>query len=144
MKVKLLINVTKLGNKGDIVETSDNYAVNVLLKTGKAVRATEQIIKAKLAIEKVKMEAKEKEGDTFIAFYEKLKAEPLIFKKKIDNKGHLYAKLSTNEVLDEIFNKYKISIDPKTIEIAPHESLGEVTVEIANKSKKYSFTSLLK
>ena len=144
MKVKLLMNVTKLGNKGDIVETSDNYAVNVLLKTGKAVRATEQIIKAKQAVDKVKQEAKEKEGDAFVAFYEKLKADPLIFKKKIDNKGHLYAKLSANEVTDEIFNKYKLSIDPKSIEIPSHDSLGEVNVGITNKGKKYSFICVLK
>lgn len=144
MKVKLLMNVTKLGNKGDIVETSDNYAVNVLLKTGKAVRATEQIIKAKQAVDKVKQEAKEKEGDAFVKFYERLKAEPLIFKKKIDNKGHLYAKLSPAEVTDAIFEKYKLSIDPKSIEIPTHESLGEINVGITNKSKKYYFICVLK
>lgn len=144
MKVKLLMNVTKLGNKGDIVETSDNYAVNVLLKTGKAVRATEQIIKQKQALEKVKLEAKEKEGDAFVAFYEKLKADPLVFKKKIDNKGHLYAKLSANEVVDAIFEKYKLSIDPKTIIVSEHETLGEVKIEITNKAKKYSVTCVLK
>lgn len=144
MKVKLLMNVTKLGNKGDIVETSDNYAVNVLLKSGKAIRATEQIIKAKQAIEKVKQEAKEKEGDAFIAFYEKLKSEPLIFKKKIDSKGGLYAKLSATEVADAIFEKYKISIDPKSVNIPNHDSLGEINVQLLNKSKKYSFVCVLK
>ena len=144
MKVKLLMNVTKLGNKGDIVETSDNYAVNVLLKSGKAVRATEQIIKAKQAIEKVKREAKEKEGDAFVALYESLKTNPLTFKKKVDQKGHLYAKLSSQEIADEIFNKYNVSMNPKHITVSDHDQVGEVSFTINANAKNYSLIATIK
>ena len=138
------MNVTKLGNKGDIVETSDNYAVNVLLKSGKAVRATEQIIKAKQAIEKVKREAKEKEGDAFVALYESLKTNPLTFKKKVDQKGHLYAKLSSQEIADEIFNKYNVSMNPKHITVSDHDQVGEVSFTINANAKNYSLIATIK
>ena len=108
MKVKLLQDIPRLGSKNQILEVSDTYAINVLLKTNKAVRATDALIKAKEAEEKAKREAKEKQGDAFISLYESLKSEPLTFKKKIDQKGHLYAKLSAQEIVDEIFNKYNL------------------------------------
>jgi large subunit ribosomal protein L9 len=144
MKVKLLQDIPRLGSKNQILEVSDTYAINVLLKTNKAVRATDALIKAKEAEEKAKREAKEKEGDAFIALYEALKKEPLTFKKKTDPKGHLYAKLSSAEFADEIFNEYNISIDPKIVHISDHDRPGELEVTLEHKGKKYSLKAIIK
>ena len=41
MKVILKEDVKALGKKGDVVEVSDGYARNFILKTGKGVEANE-------------------------------------------------------------------------------------------------------
>ena len=144
MKVKLLQDIPRLGSKNQILEVSDTYAINVLLKTNKAVRATDALIKAKEAEEKAKREAKEKQGDAFISLYESLKSEPLTFKKKVDQKGHLYAKLSAQEIVDEIFNKYNLSLNPKNITVSNHDKPGNVTFDITSNNKNYSLTAVIK
>lgn len=137
MKVMLTVDVQRVGHKGEILEFSDAYAQNVIINKNLGVRATEQMIKN--AAQKIKQKelAKEYAKDKSREILEKISSEKIIIKKKIDEKGHLYAKLSTKDVTDYIFTTHKIDLDPRQIIIPEVTSLGEYEAEIKNKDRKY-------
>jgi large subunit ribosomal protein L9 len=137
MKVMLTVDVQRVGHKGDILEFSDAYAQNVIINKRVGVRATEQMIKN--AAQKIKQKeiAKEYAKDKSREILDKVSAEKIIIKKKIDEKGNLYAKLSTKDVTDYIFSTHKVDLDPRQLSIPEVTTLGEYEGEIKNKDRKY-------
>ncbi len=137
MKVMLTVDVQRVGHKGDILEFSDAYAQNVIINKKVGVRATEQMIKN--AAQKIKQKeiAKEYAKDKSREILDKVSAEKIIIHKKIDEKGNLYAKLSTKDITDCIFSIHKIDLDPRQLTIPDVTTLGEYEGEIKNKDRKY-------
>ena len=56
----------------------------------------------------------------------------------------MYAKLSAQEIVDEIFNKYNLSLNPKNITVSNHDKPGNVTFDITSNNKNYSLTAVIK
>lgn len=137
MKVMLTVDVQRVGHKGDILEFSDAYAQNVIINKRVGVRATDQMIKN--AAQKIKQKeiAKEYAKDKSREILDKVRAEKIIIKKKIDEKGNLYAKLSTKDITDYIFALHKVDLDPRQLTIPEVTTLGEYEGEIKNKDRKY-------
>jgi len=137
MKVMLTKDVPRIGNKGEILEFSNAYALNVIINKNNGVRATEQMIKN--AAQKIKQReiAKENEKDKSREILEKISSEKIVIKKKIDEKGNTYAKLSTKDITDYIFETYKVDLDPRQITIPEVNTLGEYEGQINNRDKKY-------
>jgi large subunit ribosomal protein L9 len=137
MKVMLTVDVQRVGHKGDILEFSDAYAQNVIINKKVGVRATEQMIKN--AAQKIKQKeiAKEYAKDKSREVLDKVSTEKIIIKKKIDEKGNLYAKLSTKDITDYIFALHKVDLDPRQLSIPEVTTLGEYEGEIKNKDRKY-------
>jgi large subunit ribosomal protein L9 len=133
----LTVDVQRVGHKGDILEFSDAYAQNVIINKKVGVRATEQMIKN--AAQKIKQKeiAKEYAKDKSREVLDKVSAEKIIIKKKIDEKGNLYAKLSTKDITDYIFALHKVDLDPRQLSIPEVTTLGEYEGEIKNKDRKY-------
>jgi large subunit ribosomal protein L9 len=71
MKVIMLSDVKKVGKKGEIVEVSDGYANNFLIKNGLAIRYTEGS-KNKLNYE---INERQKEEDKKVEEFNKIKKE---------------------------------------------------------------------
>jgi large subunit ribosomal protein L9 len=137
MKVMLTVDVQRVGHKGDILEFSDAYAQNVIINKKVGVRATDQMIKN--AAQKIKQKeiAKEYAKDKSREILDKVSAEKIIINKKIDEKGNLYAKLSTKDITDYIFSVHKVDLDPRQLSIPEVTTLGEYEGEIKNKDRKY-------
>ena len=139
MKVILLQDTAKLGKRGSVVEVADGYAINVLIKQGKALQATPQeLTKWKQAADK-----KEREKDTARkAFYElssKLVSHiPVVTVLKHDN-GHLFAAISPTQIADAIFVATNVSIDPMQLSAAPIKMLGDHEVTLKVEDKKIVF-----
>src|SRR3989338_6599012 len=90
MKVILTKDVAKLGNAGEIKNVADGYARNFLLRLKFAELATTSKIaeaeKRAESREKDRAKFKEKSDDEL----KKLAEEKIIFKRKANEKGHLY------------------------------------------------------
>ena len=108
MKVKVLLlqNVAKLWNKGDIVEVSDAYARNVLIRQWKWKIADKATIKAYEAKMKKKQQEETQLKQKINDAIEDIKKNWLILTVSASDDGHLYEKVDIRHIQNEFLNKY--------------------------------------
>ena len=135
MKVILLQDVKKQGKKDDIIEVSDGYAHNFLIKNNLAVPVT----KTSTSILNKELAQKKKEEEQKIAEFNKIKdqlvGKKLIFKVKAGQMDKVFGNVSTKQISDKL-KTMGFDIDKKSISsIAPLDTLGtnEVTVKLHKK-----------
>ena len=114
MKVILLKDVKKQGKKDDIIDVSDGYANNFLIKNGLAIKYTSGS-KNKLNYE---IGERQKEEDNLVNELEKIKkvleGKQIKFKVKTGKDGRMFGTISSKQISDEI-KKLGYSVDKKTI-----------------------------
>nr|WP_307776162.1 50S ribosomal protein L9 [uncultured Cetobacterium sp.] len=126
LQVILTADVAGQGRKGDIINVSEGYAKNFLLKNNKGVVATPEELK-KIENRK-KREAKKAEDDRLKAVELKkvLEDKKLVITAKTGDNGKLFGAITNKEVSAEIKKVFNIDIDRKKIECTI-KSLGEHT-----------------
>ena len=131
MKVILLADVKGVGKKGEVVEVSDAYARNVLMRKGQGVEANSRSMNdlklQKANEEKVAAEnlaaAKEIAG--------KLDKAAVTLKVKTGEGGRLFGSVSSKEVADAIHDQLGIDVDKKKVQLdGPIKAIGETSVPV--------------
>ena len=130
MKVILLQDVKKQGKKDQIIDVSDGYAQNFLIKNGLAVKYTP----ASKSILDSEIEERNQNEQALIKKYESIKSEieklELIFKVKTGKQGKIFGSISSKQIAEELAKK-RIDIDKKSIKIDnPIDTLGVHIVDI--------------
>ena len=130
MKVILLQDVKKQGKKDQIINVSDGYAQNYLIKNGLAVQATETS-KKKLAKE---LDIKKQAEDANIEECEKIKEQlskmEIAIKVKTGEQDKVFGTVSSKQIYEEL-KKKNINIDKKKIKLDhPIDTLGTHLVKI--------------
>ncbi len=114
MKVILLQDVKKQGKKDQIIDVSDGYARNFLIKNGLAIAANTES-KKNLARELDKRKAAE---DAFVEeckeLAEKLKNIEVVIKVKTGEQDKVFGTVSTKQICEELKSK-GFNIDKKKI-----------------------------
>ena len=135
MKVILLKDVKKQGKKDDIIEVSDGYGKNYLIKNGLAVAATKTSTKI-LSNELDKRKQEEEElVKKMQEMRDKIIRENITFKVKTGAMDKVFGNVSSKQIA-EYLNKMGYKVDKKQIQIdAPLDTLGvhNVTVELHKK-----------
>lgn len=131
MKIILLEDVKKVGKKGEIVEVSDAYARNVLIRKNQGVEAT----RANLNTLKLKKANDEKVAAENLAEAEALKKEieekAVLIKVKTGEGGKLFGSISNGQIADAMKEQLGIEIDRRKIVIdAPIKNTGEMAVDV--------------
>lgn len=130
MKVILLQDVKKQGKKDQIINVSDGYAQNYLIKLGLAVPANETNKKTLDRDLKKRADAE----DALIAECEDIKKKlnnvVIKFKAKTGKDGRMFGSISTKQVSDEL-KKLGYNIDKKIIvSDHPMDTLGTHVVKV--------------
>lgn len=131
MKVILLSDVKKVGKKGEMLEVSDGYARNFLIKQKLAVAATEKS-KEILAQQKAEQAAHEAELEAEAkVLKEKLETITLEFKVKAGAGGRVFGSVSSKQIREELLKKYDIKVDKrKFLSEEAVNSLGTTLVKV--------------
>ncbi len=146
MKVILQRDIARLGQRGEVKDVAEAYAVNVLIKKGDAIMATPAELARWKQKEEAKHHKKELASNTFAQLVHILRSnEVVITGKKADGKGQLFASVKESDIVDAVFATAKISIDPKQIHILmPIKTLGHHHVEFTQGEKKELITVVVK
>ncbi len=130
MKVILLQDVKKQGKKDDIINVSDGYANNFLIKNGLAVPVTEgskKILDQELA-ERKKIEDERVLNFTQIA--NELKQKEILFQVKTGKEDKVFGNVSSKQISEKL-KEMGYTIDKKCIKIEnPIDSLGTHNIKI--------------
>ena len=131
MKVILLQDVKALVKKGDVVNVSDGYARNMLLKKGIGKEANGQNIND-LKLQKANEEKIAKENlEAAKKLAEEMKDKEIRVSVKAGEGGRVFGSVSTKEIAEEIKKQLGYEIDKKKILLdAPVKALGYTEIGI--------------
>lgn len=117
MKVILTKDVKAQGKKGDLIDVSDGYANNFLLKKGLAILATKQAInelEGKKGAEEYKRNQEELKASNIA---ERLKDVKVSLKAKAGKEGKLFGSITSKDVADALKAQFNITVDKRKIDL---------------------------
>ena len=136
MKVILLQDVKSLGKKGDVVEVSEGYARNMLLKKGLGKEATGSNMND-LKLQKANAEKVAKEAlEAAQALGKEMEGKTVKLAVKTGEGGRVFGSVSSKEVAEALMKQLGYEIDKKKILMeAPIKMLGVTNVQIKHHTK---------
>lgn len=131
MKVILQQDVQGSGKKGDLINVSDGYAKNFLIKRGLAIAATPQAMnemKAKEAALQRKID-NEKAAASDIA--KGVEGKTLKISCKAGESGKLFGSVTAKEIAEELKKQLNVDVDKRKISLAEEiKSYGTYSADI--------------
>lgn len=136
MKVILLQDVKALGKKGDMVEVSDGYARNFILKKKLGVEANEAN-KNDLKLQKANQEKIAKEQyDAAVALGKELEEITVNLTVKAGENGKVFGAVTAKEISQALASQFGKEVDKKKIQLSDSiKNIGsfEVLVKLHTK-----------
>lgn len=131
MKVILKEDIKGKGKKGEIIEVSDGYGRNVLIKKNQAIEATPENLNS-LKLEKLNNEKIEKEKyETALKISEVLKNSKITIGLKVGKNNQTFGTISNKDIADEIRKQLNLNIDKKQIVLKNNiKTLGDNNITI--------------
>lgn len=117
MKVILTQDVKAQGKKGDLIDVSDGYANNFLLKKGLAILATKQALnelEGKRGAEQYKRNMEEQKAENIA---QRLKEVKVSLKAKAGKEGKLFGSITSKDVADALKTQFNITVDKRKIDL---------------------------
>ena len=144
MKVVFKKNVKGIGKVDEVKEVADGYALNFLIPSGSAVRATDELVsqvaakKASDIEEQSKAEAKQRETLAAVA---KTGSVSIQGHQK-DAKGHLYQGITAQEIVHAIHEKHGIFLAKDMVmDYDRHiKEVGDHRVTLGTKKHSITYT----
>ena len=131
MKVILLKDVKNVGKKDQVVEVSQGYGANYLIRNGLAVMYTtgSKNVLNKQIQEREELDAKKRLEANEIA--EKLKNITLEFYSTSSKDGRMFCNISPKQIVEELNAKYGIELDKrKFVDKYPVNAFGFTRLKI--------------
>ena len=130
MKVILLKDVKKQGKKDDIIEVSDGYGRNVLIKKGLALEGTPQNLNTAKQRQASAAHKKAVDSDEAKIMASQLAKVKVTIPVKVGEEGRVFGAVTAKDISDAL-KEQRIDIDKKKIEIKePIKATGSYEVLI--------------
>ena len=131
MKVILIKDVKNVGKKGDVVDVSEGYATNFLIKQGFAILQNKSNLndlnRQKDEAKKIDMEKRQEAME----LKSKLQGIVIIFKEHAGIEGRLHSAITSKMIEDELRNKFNIVVDKKNFKnFLPIKAIGKATIDV--------------
>ncbi len=133
MKVILTQDVKAQGKKGQVVDVSDGYAKNFLLKKGLAIEATNQALNDLKGKESSRLHQIEVEKQNAREIAEKLKDITVCVKGTAGADGRFYGSVTAKEIAQALLDQHAVEIDRRKLQMTdPIKAFGtyEITVKL--------------
>lgn len=145
MKVILLQDVKKQGKKDQIIEVSDGYANNFLIKNNLAVpysKRSKEILDSEIT---KRNDEEQAYIDKCNEIRKKIEGKEFSFKVKTGKEDRVFGTVSTKQIAEEL-NKLGFNIDKKMIELTTSmDSLGTHNVKLKlHKKVVFNIKAVLK
>jgi len=141
MKIILLKDVPKVGQRYDIKNVAEGFALNMLIPRGLAEVATPNAIKKVEEMRRNDLTQKKIEEELLVKSLENLKNLTVTLKEKANDKGYLFAGITKEMLAGEILKISRLNINPEFIKLVkPIKEVGEhkVLVEVMGKSVEFT------
>jgi len=131
MQVVLLKDVKGKGKKGDIVNVSDGYANNFLIKQKLATPATKENMNAAKMAQKAEDHKKKVALDEARALQAKVEGKTLKLAVKVGENSRLFGSITAKEVAAALKDQHGFDVDKKKISLKdPIKELGQYEAEV--------------
>lgn len=130
MKVILMADVKGSGKKDEMVEVSDGYARNFLLKKGLAIEATAQAmndLKNKKAAQAHKIELEKQAAEQLKA---QLDGKTIRVGAKGGAGGKLFGSVTAKEVSEAIAQQFGAAVDKRKIAVGEIKAFGDYEAQV--------------
>lgn len=131
MKVVLLQDVKKIGKKGDVIEVSDGYGRNVLIRKGLGVEGTKANLNTAAQRQESKVFKDKVAADEAVIMAAQLKKVKVVIKVQCGEDGKIFGSVTGKDISEALENQYKFKLEKKNIRLkSPIKTLGEYDVEV--------------
>ena len=131
MKVVLLQEVNKMGKKGDVVEVSDGYGRNVLIRKGLGVEGTKANLNTAAQRQESKVFKDQVAADEAVIMAAQLKKVKVVIKVQCGEDGRIFGSVTGKDISEALEKQYKFKLEKKNIRLkSPIKTLGEYDVEV--------------
>lgn len=133
MRVILLEDVKKLGQKGEVVNVAEGYARNFLIPRGLAAEATQGRMKELDRQKQLKAEQKKKAEEEARELGRRMDGMRVKMPARVGEAGKLFGAISSKDIAGAVKEQHGLAVDKKKVVLeAPIKTLGEhgVTVKL--------------
>ncbi|HHT26923.1 MAG TPA: 50S ribosomal protein L9 [Firmicutes bacterium] len=131
MRIILLEDVKKLGQKGEVVNVADGYARNFLIPRNLAVEANASNMRKLEHIQAVIQDKARKEEREARELAERLAGVTVVVKAKIGENERLFGSITAQDIVDALDKMGFAGIDKRRIEMEePIKTLGEYAIPV--------------
>jgi large subunit ribosomal protein L9 len=117
LKVILVQDVNKVGRKGDLIEVSDGYARNFLLKKGLAVEGTEGKVREWEETQKAKKNREARLEKNAAEARKKIGGKRVTVKMNAGEEGRLFGSVTSHQVAEALSAQHGVIVDKKDIKL---------------------------
>ena len=130
MKVILIEDIKGKGKKDQVIEVSDGYARNYLLKNKLAIEATTQAMNDLAGKEASKKHKYEVEKENALKTAKQLESAIVIIRHEAGKENKLYGAVTAKEISEHLKQEHHIDVDKKKIILdAPIKNFGTYNIK---------------
>ncbi len=144
MKVILLKSVPKIGNKHDVLNVAEGFAMNSLFPRGLAEQATPKALVRVQQLKAAEDADRQVREELLLKNLGEIGGAKIEISGKANDKGHLFAGIHKDEIVAALKDQTRLDITPEYIVLdKPLKEAGEHKVEIKVQDKKAELTVVI-